>query len=110
MTLSTRRALRAKQLEKEDPLVLQLADLGSEDEEYVIMLNCLETEDYQFAPDELKKTSKYTTDLSVINLETGARIIVRNGCEILVPKLLHKRMLSTLHFTHCSQLKDAKIT
>ena len=45
MTLSTGRAMRAKQLEKEDPLVIQLADLGSEDEEYVNMLNFLETED-----------------------------------------------------------------
>ena len=45
MKLGTKRALRAKQLEKEDPLVLQLAELGSEDEEYVNMFNCLETED-----------------------------------------------------------------
>ena len=35
MTLSTRRALRAKQVEKEDPLVLQIGELGREDEEYV---------------------------------------------------------------------------
>jgi len=32
----------------------------------------------------------------------GARIIVRNECEILVPKPLRERMLSTLHFTHYS--------
>ena len=57
MTLSTRNALRSKQLEKEDPLVLQLSYLGSEDEEYVNMLNCFETEDYQFAPEELIKIS-----------------------------------------------------
>ena len=102
MTLSTRRALRAKQLEKEDPLVLQLAELGSEDEEYVNMLNCLETKDYNFAPEELTKKSSYQTDLSVIILETGARIVARNGREILVPKPLCERMLSTLHFTHYS--------
>ena len=54
MTLSTRKAIRAKRLEKEDPLVLQLADLGSEDEEYVNMLNCLGTGDYEFTPEELR--------------------------------------------------------
>ena len=59
MTLSTRRALRDRQLEKEDPLLPQLADLGSEDEEFVNMLNCLETEDYKFAPEDLRKISNY---------------------------------------------------
>ena len=38
MTLNTRRALRARQLEREDPLVVQIAELGSEDAEYVNML------------------------------------------------------------------------
>ena len=111
MTLSTRRALRAKQVEKEDPLVLQIGEHGSEDAEYVDMMNCLETEDYNFAPDELKNISKYKTDLSVINLENGRGIIVRNGCEISIPKPIHKTMLSTLHFTHYSwetMLKQAQ--
>ena len=63
MSLSTRRALRAKQLEREDPLVVQLAELGSEDAEYVSMLNSLENEDYKFAPDELRSISGYKTDL-----------------------------------------------
>ena len=84
MKLSTRKVLRAKQVEKEDPLVLQLCEFGSEDEIYVNMLNCLETENYEFAPAELRDISKYKTDLSVINLETGTRLIVRHECEILV--------------------------
>ena len=92
MTLSTRKALRAKQLEREDPLVLQLAELGSEDEEYVNMLNCLETEDYKFAPEELRRISNYSTDILIINLGTGTRITVRKGCEILVPTPLRERM------------------
>ena len=111
MTLSTRRALRAKQVEKEDPLVLQIGEHGSEDEEYVDMMNCLENEHYNFAPDELKNISKYKTDLSVINLENGRGIIVRNGCEILISKPIRERMLSTLHFTHYSwetMLKQAQ--
>ena len=66
------------------------------------MMNCLETEDYNFTPEELKNISKYKTYLSVINLENGRGIIVRNGCEILISKPIRERMLSTLHFTYYS--------
>ena len=38
---------------KEDPLVVQIAEIGSEDEEYLSMLKSLESEDYELAPDEL---------------------------------------------------------
>ena len=38
MTVSSRRALRAKQVETEDPLVAQLAETGAEDPEYIDML------------------------------------------------------------------------
>ena len=93
---------------KEDPLVLKIGEHGSEYAEYVDMMNCLETEDYNFALDELKNISKYKTDLSVINLENGRVIIVRNGCEILIPKPIRERMLSTLHFTHYSWEKMLK--
>ena len=91
--------------------MLQIGEHGSEDAEYVDMVNCLETEDYNFAPEELKDISKYKTDLSVINIENGTGLVVRNGCEILVPKPLSERLLSTLHFTHYSwetMLKQAQ--
>ena len=100
MTLSTRRALRVGQLEREDPLIVQIAEMGSEDEEYLSMLKSLESEAYEFAPDELRSISGYKRDLSLITLEPESRLIVKNGCEILVPKPLQERMLSTLHFTH----------
>ena len=57
MTLSTRRALRARQLEREDRLVVPILELGSEDAEYVSVLKSLETDDYEFAPDKLKSIS-----------------------------------------------------
>ena len=69
MTVSTRRALRARQLEKEDPLAVQIAEMGSEDEEYLSMLKSIESEDYEFAPDELKRIFGYKTDLSIIALD-----------------------------------------
>ena len=43
-------------------------------------------EDYEFAPDELTSISNYKTDLSVITLDMGNRLVVRDGCEILVLK------------------------
>ena len=74
MSLSTRRALRVKQLEREDPLVAQLADLGSEDAAYVIMLNSLEDENYDIPKDsELRSISGYKNNLAVITLDFGAR-------------------------------------
>ena len=56
-----------------------------EDEEYINMLNSLEAEKYKFAPEELTSISGYKTDLSLITLETWTRLIIRNGCEILLP-------------------------
>ena len=38
MTISTKKALRAKQVDIEDPLVAQLAEVGAEDPEYIEML------------------------------------------------------------------------
>ena len=105
MSLSTRRALRAKQLERKDPLVAQLADLGSENEPYVSILNSLENKDYRLSTDsELKKISSHKTDLSVITLESGTRLIARDGCEIFVPKLLRK---DVIHFTLYSSCERA---
>ena len=38
MSISTRKALRAKQVESEDPLVVRLAETGAEDPEYLDMV------------------------------------------------------------------------
>lgn len=97
MSLSTRRALRAKELKREDPLAAQLADLGSEDAEYVSMLNSLEDENYNIPKDsELRSISGYKTNISVINLDSSTRLIVREECEILVPKPLREK--NAAHF------------
>ena len=42
MTISTRKALRAKQVDIEDPLVAQLAEVGAEDPEYIDMLKSVQ--------------------------------------------------------------------
>ena len=46
MTISTRRALRAKQVETEDPLVAQLAETGAEDPEYIEMVKAVQEADF----------------------------------------------------------------
>ena len=48
MTISTRRALRAKQVETEDPLVAQLAEIGAEDPEYIDMLKAVQEANFAF--------------------------------------------------------------
>ena len=46
MTMSSRRALRAKQVETEDPLVAQLAETGAEDPEYIDMVKAVQDENF----------------------------------------------------------------
>ena len=44
MSLSKRATVRSKQLETEDPLVIQLAKKNGEDMEYIEMLNAIEND------------------------------------------------------------------
>ena len=112
MTISTRRALRAKQVEIEDPLVARLAETGAEDPEYIDMIKAVQEEDFDIRKEsELKKIKNHKSCLSITTLESGHKLIIRNDCEILVPKQARQRMCNTLHFTHHSDemmLKQAK--
>ena len=38
--------------------------------------------------------------MSVINLDSGTRLIVKDETEILIPKCLRKQMEDILHFSH----------
>ena len=101
MTVSTRRALRAKQVEKEDPLVTQLAETEAEDSEYIDMVKAVREKNFNLAKEsEFKKIKDHKESLSVVTLESGHKIIIRNDSEILVPKKARERMCRTLHFTH----------
>ena len=60
MTISTRRALRAKQVETEDPLVAKLAETGAEDPEYIEMLKAVQEADFNIPKEsELKKLNDH---------------------------------------------------
>ena len=104
MTMSSRRALRAKQVETEDPLVAQLAETGAEDPEYIDMVKAVQDENFDIPKEsELKKIKDHKQNLSVVTLESGHKLIIRNDCEILVPRKAREKMCQTLHFTHHSE-------
>ena len=58
MSLSTRRALRAKQVETEDPLVARLAETGAEDPEYIDMVKAVQEENWNVSKDSELKNIK----------------------------------------------------
>ena len=92
-----------KQLEIMDPLVIDLAAAGAEDESYVCMLNDLEN---GVKSKELEEHSELRTiqgmmnELGITVFPDGNRLIVRNGVEVLVPQTERKHILSTLHLDH----------
>merc|ERR1711872_283952 len=56
MTISTRKALRAKQVETKDPLVCKLAEIGAEDAEYLDMIKAIQEENWDVDKEsEIKK-------------------------------------------------------
>ena len=71
-----RAAVRLKQLETEDPLVVQLAEDGREDIEYVEMLNAVESCYTSKLPEnsEVKQLASYRDRLSVSNPITRTEI------------------------------------
>ena len=73
------------------------------DPEYVEMMNYLEcdTEFNDIAPDcELKQMHEFMDRMSIVTLDAGTRLIVKDETEILIPKCLRKQMEDTLHFSH----------
>ena len=87
MTISTRKALRAKQVEIEDPLVAKLAETGAEDPDYIEMIKTVQEADFNIPKEnEIKKIKDHKLCLSIITLESGHKLIVRNDSEILVPR------------------------
>ena len=54
------RALRARQVETEDPLVAQLAETGAKDPEYIDMVKAVQDENFDIPEEsELKKTKDH---------------------------------------------------
>ena len=104
MSLSKKLAKHVKQLEVLDPLVQEMAEIASLDEDYLLMLADLENK-VQIADmsehSELRAYSGCKDKISVTEVAGGHRLILK-GSEIIVPKSLRSRMLENLHITHSS--------
>ena len=78
MTISTRKALRAKQVETEDPLVAKLAETGAEDPEYIDMIKAVQDDNFNIPKEnEIKKIKDHKSCLSIVTLESGHKLIIR---------------------------------
>ena len=90
-------------MEKNDPLVQKIAEEASMDLEYVEMMNYLEcdTEYNDIDPNcKLKQMKEFMDRMSVVMLDIGTRLIVKDETEILIPRCLRKQMEDILHFSH----------
>ena len=94
MKMSKRATIRKKQLEEEDPLVIKVAEESNLDLEYLEMLNNIENDtETQDLPleSEIRQMLRYRyryrfrKRMSVVTLEGGTRLIVKDESEILIP-------------------------
>ena len=76
------------------------------------MVKAVQEENFNLPKEnELKKIKDHKQSLSVVTLESGHKLIIRNDSEILVPMKAKEKMCRTLHFTHHSDemmMKQAK--
>ena len=103
LNLSKRATVRQKQLEHDDPLVMNIANEGNIDLEYLSMLNQIENkiEIANLPADgELRQMGKGINSLAIVEMENGTRLIVRDETEILIPKSMRQEMVRVLHMTH----------
>ena len=90
-------------MEKNDPLVQKIAEEANMDPEYIEMMNYIEcdTDFNDIAPDcEIKQMKEFMDRMSIVTLDAGTRLIVKDETEILIPMSLRKQMEDTLHFSH----------
>ena len=93
---------RAKQLMQTDPLVANLAQIGSLFPEYVSMLALVEnrTPPREIPPDsELKMIEGSLQEFRVVQLSTGDRLLCKDSA-VYVPKSARENILRTLHLCH----------
>ena len=92
-------------MEKLDPLVQRIAEEANLDTEYIEMLNYIEADvDYEEidSNSELKALKDDLQHMSIITLDSGNRLIVKNETEILIPKSQRSHMMNILHMSHAA--------
>ena len=89
-----------------DPWIELLADVGSQDPEYLQIVNFIENrgEASEIPQDsELRAMEGMLQELSVFQLKNGKHIIVRKNSEIYTPKGERERILEVLHYRHLGE-------
>ena len=90
-------------METDDPLVVDIANQGNLDVEYLSMMNAIEnkveSKDLQ-SDSELRQISGCRDQISLVEMEKGTRLIVKNETEILIPKSMRAEMMQVLHLSH----------
>ena len=97
-------------MEKSNPLVQRIAEEANMDPEYLEIIKYIEsnTDDNDIAPDcELKQMKEFRDRMSLVTLEGGNRLIVKDETEILIPRGQRKHIIDMLHFSHSTA--DSKI-
>ena len=85
------------------------------DPEYIEMMNYIESDtDFEdLAPDcELKQMKEFMDRMSLVTLDGGNRLIVKDETEILIPKGQRKQLIETVHsplFPQCSRFHDITV-
>ena len=104
LNFSKKATARTGHLMREDPLVLAMAEAGSLDPNYLMMCNLVED---RCCPadipldSELKQVEGILEELKVVQMSTGARILVQ-GEEVYVPAGERDHMMDVLHMGHHS--------
>ena len=88
-----------------DPRVEKLAEVGLADNKYQLMIYHTENEtDDKFLEkdSELKKKGSVRKHLGIFQCQNGAKLLVRNSQEVVIPQQARKEVLMELHSTHLS--------
>ena len=101
--MSKKASVYKKELEIKDPLVERLAEIGGQDFDYINLLQNVENRtEFKHLPEdsELWLVRDSLPRLAIVELDSGERVVVRDGTEVLIPKSARKEVLKTLHLTH----------
>ena len=88
-----------------DPRVEKLAEVGQADPSYQMMIYHTEHQtDNKFLEEnsELKKVGVVRKELGLFECQNGARLVVRNSQEIVIPQQARKEIMMELYSTHMS--------
>ena len=103
--MSKKAEIYQKELEVKDPLVERIGEIGGQEFKYVDLLQNDENRtEYKHLPDssEFRMIRDSLPRLGIVELDTGARLMVKDGTEILIPKTARKEISRILHLTHAA--------